>query len=109
MGTWTTATVADCLIPVPVTGKAKIQTRNYKRAGRFPIVDQGQNRIAGWTEDEVAVIDKLNRALMGFSRLVEVFDRNGVTFVFVPQSFNTATSRRSWRRPWQRPAPKRPT
>ncbi|CAM3302610.1 recombinase family protein [Paracoccus nototheniae] len=37
-------------------------------------------------------IDRLSRALMDFSRLVEVFDRNGVTFVSVTQSFNTTTS-----------------
>ncbi|QJF51094.1 recombinase family protein [Roseobacter ponti] len=37
-------------------------------------------------------IDRLSRSLMDFSRLVEVFDRNGVTFVSVTQSFNTTTS-----------------
>jgi DNA invertase Pin-like site-specific DNA recombinase len=37
-------------------------------------------------------IDRLSRSLMDFSRLVDVFDRNGVTFVSVTQSFNTTTS-----------------
>ena len=37
-------------------------------------------------------IDRLSRALMDFSKLVEVFDRNSVTFVSVTQSFNTTTS-----------------
>ena len=37
-------------------------------------------------------IDRLSRALMGFSKLVEIFDRHGVTFVSVTQSFNTTTS-----------------
>jgi DNA invertase Pin-like site-specific DNA recombinase len=37
-------------------------------------------------------IDRLSRSLMDFSRLVEVFDRRGVTFVSVTQSFNTTTS-----------------
>src|SRR5438477_8161277 len=37
-------------------------------------------------------IDRLSRALMDFSKLVEVFDRNNVTFVSVTQSFNTTTS-----------------
>ncbi|SFJ17959.1 recombinase family protein [Aerobium aerolatum] len=36
-------------------------------------------------------IDRLSRSLMDFSKLVEVFDRNGVTFVSVTQSFNTTT------------------
>jgi site-specific DNA recombinase len=37
-------------------------------------------------------IDRLSRSLMDFARLVEVFDRNEVTFVSVTQSFNTTTS-----------------
>jgi site-specific DNA recombinase len=37
-------------------------------------------------------IDRLSRALMDFSKLVEVFDANDVTFVSVTQSFNTTTS-----------------
>lgn len=37
-------------------------------------------------------IDRLSRALLDFSKLVEIFDRNDVTFVSVTQSFNTTTS-----------------
>jgi site-specific DNA recombinase len=37
-------------------------------------------------------IDRLSRSLMDFSKLVEVFDRNDVTFVAVTQSFNTTPS-----------------
>ncbi len=37
-------------------------------------------------------IDRLTRSLMDFSKLVEVFDGHGVTFVSVTQSFNTTTS-----------------
>jgi site-specific DNA recombinase len=37
-------------------------------------------------------IDRLSRALMDFSKLVEVFDKHKVTFVSVTQSFNTTTS-----------------
>jgi site-specific DNA recombinase len=37
-------------------------------------------------------IDRLSRSLMDFTRLVEVFDRQNVTFVSVTQSFNTTTS-----------------
>ena len=36
--------------------------------------------------------DRLSRSLMDFAKLVEVFDRNSVTFVSVTQSFNTTTS-----------------
>ncbi|MEO1610670.1 MAG: recombinase family protein [Pseudomonadota bacterium] len=37
-------------------------------------------------------IDRLSRSLADFARLIDVFDRNGVTFVSVTQSFNTTTS-----------------
>jgi DNA invertase Pin-like site-specific DNA recombinase len=37
-------------------------------------------------------IDRLSRSLADFAKLVEVFDRNAVTFVSVTQSFNTTTS-----------------
>lgn len=37
-------------------------------------------------------IDRLSRSLTDFSRLVEAFDANDVTFVSVTQSFNTTTS-----------------
>ncbi|MAE43984.1 MAG: resolvase [Magnetovibrio sp.] len=37
-------------------------------------------------------IDRLSRALMDFTKLVEVFDRHSVTFVSVTQQFNTTTS-----------------
>ena len=37
-------------------------------------------------------IDRLSRSLMDFAKLVEVFERNDVTFVSVTQSFNTTTS-----------------
>ena len=37
-------------------------------------------------------IDRQSRSLMDFAKLVDVFDRNGVTFMSVMQSFNTTTS-----------------
>jgi len=37
-------------------------------------------------------IDRLTRSLMDFSRIVEVFDQHGVSFVSVTQQFNTTTS-----------------
>jgi DNA invertase Pin-like site-specific DNA recombinase len=37
-------------------------------------------------------IDRLSRSLADFAKLVEVFDRQGVTFVSVTQAFNTTTS-----------------
>ena len=37
-------------------------------------------------------IDRLTRSLPDFAKLVEVFDRNNVSFVSVTQQFNTTTS-----------------
>ena len=37
-------------------------------------------------------IDRLSRALVDFTKLVEVFERHNVTFVSITQSFNTTTS-----------------
>ena len=37
-------------------------------------------------------IDRLTRSLTDFSRIVEVFDQAGVSFVSVTQQFNTTTS-----------------
>src|SRR3954469_14214202 len=37
-------------------------------------------------------VDRLTRALGGFARHVELFDRHNVSFVSVTQSFNTTTS-----------------
>ncbi|KAF1311196.1 restriction endonuclease [Pseudomonas sp. SG-MS2] len=54
---WTTESVGNCIVPISVAGKTKIQSRNYQPSGRFPVVDQGQGQIAGWTDDESAVIE----------------------------------------------------
>ena len=37
-------------------------------------------------------VDRLTRALSDFARLVDVFDRGGVSFVSITQQFNTTTS-----------------
>lgn len=52
-----TATVGESIVPVTVAGKSKIQTKDYRSVGAYPIVDQGQEPIAGWTDSLAAVID----------------------------------------------------
>lgn len=37
-------------------------------------------------------VDRLSRSLLDFSRIIETFDRNKVSFVSVTQAFNTASS-----------------
>ena len=50
--------------------------------------------IADGSVDIVVVykVDRLTRSLLDFAKLVEVFDKAGVSFVSVTQSFNTTTS-----------------
>src|SRR3984893_17902497 len=37
-------------------------------------------------------VDRLTRALADFAKLVDVFDRRGISFVSITQQFNTTTS-----------------
>jgi type I restriction enzyme S subunit len=58
-GAWTTETVEACLERVSLPNGAKLQTREYKKAGKYPVIDQGQAMIAGWTDVEDGVISGL--------------------------------------------------
>ena len=40
-----------------VTPPAKIQARDFSTDGRYPVIDQSQNSVAGWTNDEKYLID----------------------------------------------------
>src|SRR3954452_16517988 len=53
------------------------------------LADIAQHRV-----DTIIVykVDRLTRSLMDFAKLVELFDRHGVTYVAVTQQFNTTTS-----------------
>ena len=79
MGKWVTASVAERLVRVPVLGKTKVQTKDYKTEGRYPIVDQGQELVAGFTDDASAVID-------GPLPLI-VFGDHTRTFKFINEPF----------------------
>jgi len=50
--------------------------------------------ISAGKVDNVVVykVDRLTRSLMDFSKLVELFDKHGVSFVSVTQAFNTTNS-----------------
>jgi type I restriction enzyme M protein len=43
-----------------ITPPMKIQTSDYRQEGRFPVIDQSQNPIAGRTDDETALVDGSN-------------------------------------------------
>lgn len=48
-----------------VTPPSKIHQGSYLNSGKFPIVDQSKDLIAGWTNDESSVL-KINRPLIIF-------------------------------------------
>ena len=54
---WTERMVGQCLLPTSFRSKGQIQARDYRPAGRYPVIDQGQSVIAGWTDDDSAVIN----------------------------------------------------
>ncbi len=59
-----------------------------------PALDDLLNHIKQKKVDVVVVykIDRLTRSLFDFSKIVEIFDAGGVSFVSVTQQFNTTTS-----------------
>src|SRR5471030_941915 len=59
-----------------------------------PALKQLLADIEGGLVDVVVVykVDRLTRSLTDFARIVEVFDKSGVSFVSVTQAFNTTTS-----------------
>jgi type I restriction enzyme M protein len=48
-----------------ITPPGKIQKNNYCKDGKYPIIDQSQNKIAGWTDDEKALI-KIDKPVVIF-------------------------------------------
>jgi site-specific DNA recombinase len=59
-----------------------------------PALQRILDDIASGNIDIIVVykVDRLTRSLLDFSKLVEAFDKAGVSFVSITQSFNTTTS-----------------
>lgn len=56
MTEWSMMTVGNCLEPITLRGIHKVLSRDYQSSGNYPIVDQGQTLVAGWTDDEMGVV-----------------------------------------------------
>lgn len=56
MSKWEEKEFIDCLIPVPIEKSKQIQASSYQKTGKYPIIDQGKDLIAGWTNDERALM-----------------------------------------------------
>lgn len=57
MSPWETVPFADSLDATSERA-GKLLARDYKDSGRFPVVDQGQQPIAGWTDDASLVLSQ---------------------------------------------------
>lgn len=55
---WSETPFPETLATAVGARRGKLLARDYKTTGRFPVVDQGQNPIAGWTDDESLVISE---------------------------------------------------
>ncbi|HEY5909001.1 MAG TPA: restriction endonuclease subunit S [Verrucomicrobiae bacterium] len=55
---WKTRPFVECLAQPGIERPAKLLAREYKTAGPIPVIDQGQEFIAGWTTEEKLAIRK---------------------------------------------------
>ncbi len=53
---WSVETVEACLEHIAIPSAAKLQTKDSRASGKYLVIDQGQMFIAGWTDDDAAVI-----------------------------------------------------
>jgi type I restriction enzyme S subunit len=56
MSDWKEKEFIKCLIQVSFERSKQIQTNSYLRTGEYPVVDQGKDLIAGWTNEKAALI-----------------------------------------------------
>jgi type I restriction enzyme S subunit len=73
---WTVETVGTCLTKFGIDRSLQIPASAYRPKGRFPVIDQGQDYIAGYTDDEARVIsDDLPIVVFGdHTRVVKFVD-----------------------------------
>ena len=56
MTTWVTQKFSDAIVKNPIPRGHQINTSEIKKTGRVPVVDQGQNFIAGYSDEEKKII-----------------------------------------------------
>jgi restriction endonuclease S subunit len=79
MAEWFVKSVQECLEPLSLGALPKVHARDYLSSGRFPIIDQGQALIAGWTDDD--------RGLISLGSPVIVFGDHTRVFKYVDFPF----------------------
>ena len=70
---WEVKTIGEILDKVSAT--TKIETKLYQQSGKYPVIDQSTNFIAGYTDDESAVIRKIPAVFFGdHTRIVKMIN-----------------------------------
>jgi type I restriction enzyme S subunit len=69
---WKQKSFMECLVPVSFDRLKQVQANSYLIEGNCPVVDQGQNLIAGWTNDGAKII-KENLPLIIFGDHTRIF------------------------------------
>jgi len=72
---WKVVSIKDCIINKRIK-IGKVRQQEYKKAGKFPIVDQGQNLIAGfWDKEEDVYKGELPVIIFGdHTRIIKFID-----------------------------------
>ena len=63
-GEWESMKIGDAIITI--TPPKKLVSSEYKEKGKYPIIDQSLNYIAGYSDDETAVIHNNNKYYIVF-------------------------------------------
>ena len=79
MSDWSQCTILDSLVKTRVSRNNQIPAKKIAQIGRFPVVDQGQNFIAGYCDDSDKLID--------FNLPLIIFGDHTRCFKFVDFSF----------------------
>lgn len=58
MPKWAMATIGNCLERNSLNEFPKLPRRDYKISGNYPVIDQGQSLIGGWTDEGSGLISK---------------------------------------------------
>lgn len=58
MPKWAMTTIGNCLERNSLNKFPKLLRRDYKMSGNYPVIDQGQSLIGGWTDDDSGLISK---------------------------------------------------
>lgn len=55
---WKLLPFIECLNKAKIEKRPSIAQEEYQNSGKYPIIDQGGNVIAGWTDSEECVISE---------------------------------------------------